>query len=121
MKQGDLIAVNGKLYQYQGIEHKVYEVKIDDQGILASTSNPCYLTNIELSNRGIDLTENQWIGLTEHFIREEYKHLTEEAIKNISKDIVRGFVTTRTPLVEELSNYIAIYMIDKGGIKNEHY
>lgn len=113
MKQGDLIAVNGVLYEYGEIEdklHKVYVVDIDEEGILTATYNSWYLTDAELSNRGINLTENQWIGLTEHFLRQDYD-LTEEEIKDAAEDIVcRCFATTRIPMVEELPNYIAIYM-----------
>lgn len=120
MKIGDLIAVNGLLYEYGGIEksnysqnetlHKVHDVEIDEDGILTVTHNTWYFTDSELSNRGINLTEKQWIGLTEHFIRQEYD-LTEEEIADAAEDIVcRCFVTTRIPLVEELPNYIAIYM-----------
>lgn len=63
MKTGDLIAVNGNLYEYGGIEdasyskgikyHKVYVVDIEE-GILTSTGITCYFTDEELSNRGID-------------------------------------------------------------------
>lgn len=119
MKQGDLIAVNGNLYEYGGIEkaeyskatfHKVYVVDIDEDGILTATGITCCFTDEELSNRGIKLTENQWLGLTEYFIRQDYD-LTEEEIKDAAEDIVcRCFATTRIPLVEELPNYIAIYM-----------
>lgn len=113
MKQGDLIAVNGVLYEYGGIEdklHKVYVVDIDEEGILTATHNSWYLTDAELSNRGINLTQNQWIGLTEHFLRQDYD-LTEEEIKDAAEDIVcRCFAITRIPMVEELPNYIAIYM-----------
>lgn len=109
----NLIAVNGVLYEYAGIEdklHKVYVVDIDDEGILTVTYNSWYLTDEELSNRGIKLTQKQWIGLTEHFIRQDYS-LTEEEIKDAAEDIVcRCFAATRIPLVEELPNYIAIYM-----------
>lgn len=114
MKQGDLIAVMGVLYEYGGIEkpgiHKVYNVDIDEDGILTATYNSWYLTDAELSNRGIHLTAKQWYGLTEHFLRQEYE-LTEEEIADIAEDIVnRCFAITRIPLVEELPNYIAIYM-----------
>lgn len=117
MKVGNIIAVSGNLYEYGGIEyskklklHKVYDVEIDEDGILTATHNTWYLTDEEISNRGIRLTEKQWIGLTEHFLREEYE-LTDEAIRKIAEDIVcRCFAVTRRPLVEELPNYIAIYM-----------
>ena len=113
LKAGDLIAVDGNLYDYVGYEegiHKVAVVDIDEEGILTNTHNTWYFTDEELSNRGIDLTQKQWIGLTEHFIRQDYD-LTEEQIKDAAEDIVcRCFATTRIPLVEELPNYIATYM-----------
>lgn len=119
MKIGDLIAVNGNLYEYGGIEdasyskgikyHKVYDVDIDEEGILTSIGSTWYLTDEELSNRGIDLTEEQWIGLVKHFLHQDYD-LTEEEIEDAANDIVcRCFTITRIPLVEELPNYIAIY------------
>lgn len=117
MKQGDLIAVSGTIYEYGGIEHingakfhKVYAVEIDEEGILTATYDAWYLTDEGLADRGIDLTEKQWIGLTEHFIRQDYD-LTDEEISEAAEDIVyRCFVTTRIPLVDELPNYIAEYM-----------
>ena len=119
-KRGQLIAVNGNLYEYEGIVdaeydkgikyHKAYDVDIDEEGRLTAIGKTMYFTDEELSYRGINLTQKQWIGLTEHFIREEYD-LTEEEIKDAAEDIVcRGFTITRIPLVEELPNYIAIYM-----------
>jgi hypothetical protein len=115
MDRGQLIAVNGAIYEYDRYDaylqmHLVTEVEIDEDGILTATYVARCFTDAELSNRGIDLTEKQWIGLTEHFIRQEYD-LTEEEIKDAAEDIVcRCFAVTRIPLVEELPNYIAIYM-----------
>jgi hypothetical protein len=114
MQTGELIAVNGNLYEYVRKEksnlHRVSEVEIDEDGYLTATYVEWLFTDAELSNRGINLTEKQWIGLTEHFLREEYD-LNEEEIADAAEDIVcRCFATTRTPLVEELPNYIAIYM-----------
>ena len=114
MKIGQIIAVNGVLYEYGGSEesklHKVYVIDIDEEGILTYTHSTWYFTDEELSNRGIDLTQAQWIGLTEHFIRQEYD-LTEDEITDAAEDIVcRCFAVTRIPLVEELPNYIAHYM-----------
>lgn len=115
MKSGDIIAVNGNIYEYhkyyEGLKfHVVAEIDIDEEGILTSTHGLTHFTDEELSNRGINLTQQQWIGLTEHFIRQDYD-LTEEEIKDAAEDIVhRCFAVTRIPLVEELPNYIAIYM-----------
>ena len=113
MKQGDLIAVNNNLYEYGGIQeglHKVYVIDIDEEGILTHTCIPWYVTDEEISNRGIELTQRQWLGLTEHFIRQEYD-LADEEIQEIAEDIVyRCFAVTRKPLVEELPMYITLYM-----------
>lgn len=119
MKKGDLIAVNGNLYEYGGIEsayytkdlkfHEVYVVDIDEEGILTFTGITTYFTDEELSNRGIDLTKDQWFGLVKYFLERDYD-LTEEDIEAAANDIVcRCFAVTRIPLVEELPNYIAIY------------
>jgi hypothetical protein len=115
LKRGQLIAVNGNLYEYDRYDkhlnvHFCTEVEIDEDGTLTATYVPCGFTDEELSNRGINLTQEQWIGLTEHFIRQEYV-LDEEEIKEAAEDIVcRCFTVTRIPLVEELPNYIAHYM-----------
>lgn len=117
---GTLIAVNGNLYEYGGIEqaeytkylkmHKVYVVDIDEEGILTSTGITSYLTDDELSNRGINLTQQQWIGLTEQIIRNNYD-LTEEEIETASEDIVyREFAILGVPTVEELPKIIETYM-----------
>lgn len=116
MKQRDLIAVSGKLYEYFRYDeefktHIVTEIEIDAEGNLAPTYEPTALTDSQISNRGIHLTSKQWIGLTKHFLREEF-NFPEEEIDEIAKNIVDSFAVTRTPLVEELPNYIAIY-IDK--------
>ena len=111
MKPKDLIAVNGKLYEYFRYDeefktHIVTEIEIDEEGNLESTYEPTALTDSEISNRGIDLTEKQWIGLTKHFLINDF-NISDEGI---AKNIVNSFATTRTPLVEELPNYIAIYL-----------
>ncbi len=110
---GDLIAVNGVLYTYLGRDegiHKVSVVDIDAEGILTDTHNTWYLTDSELSHRGIDLTETQWIGVVSHLLREKY-NLTEEKIAEASTDIVcRCFALARRPMIEELPRYLNIYL-----------
>ena len=119
-KEGQIIAVNGNIYEYGEIEdadftkdlklHKVYIIDIDEDGNLCHTYTTDYLTTEELSNNKIDLTLNQWCGLVAHFIREDYD-LTEEEIEDAADDIVcRCLSITGIPLVEELPNYIAEYM-----------
>ena len=115
MERGQLIVVSGRICEYDRYDtnlkvHLGTEVEIDEDGRLTHTYIPCCFTDEELSNRGIDLTVKQWCGLTEHFIRQEYV-LDDEEITDAADDIVcRCFSITRTPLVEELPNYIAEYM-----------
>lgn len=111
-KQGQLIAVNGVLYEYGEIEdklHKVYVVDIDEEGILTATYSSWYLTDAELSNRGIDLTQKQWYGIVEHFIRQDYD-LTEMQIKGAVMDIVDRCFAYGIPKIHELADYIAEYL-----------
>lgn len=115
MRTNDLIAVSGKIYKYnyydEGIKkHFVSEVGIDEEGNLAFTNCIIHMTDSEISNRGINLTERQWIRLTEYFLKQEYD-FSEEEITEIANNIVDSFATARVPLVEELPNYIAIYMM----------
>lgn len=106
-----MIAVNGSMYIYnhydEGIKkHLLTEVGIDAEGILTFTNTIIYMTESKISDRGINLTKKQWIGLTKHFLREKF-NLADEGI---AEKIVDSFATTRVPLVEELPNYIAIYI-----------
>ena len=112
MRARDLITVNGGLYEYIRFDtksniHITSEVEIDEDGNLCGTYHFYGFTDEELANRGINLTEKQWIGLTEHFLRQDYD-LTDEEISDAAEDIVCRCL--RTPLVEELPNYIAEYM-----------
>lgn len=122
LRQGQLIAVNGNLYEYGGYDkefkvHLVYEVEIDEDGNLTATYVERAFTDEELSNRGINLTQKQWLGIVEYMLRNDYAwskvlyNLTEEEITEAAEDIVfRCFTVTRPPLVEELPNYIETYM-----------
>lgn len=120
MKQGDLIAVNGNLYEYGGIEkaeyskggtfHKAYVVDIDEEGILTSTGIGLYFADEELANNEIEFTKPQWYGIVECFIRQDYD-LTEEEINDAVEDIVgREFAYGRPKTIEELQKHIAIHM-----------
>lgn len=121
MKPGDLIAVNGSLYEYGGIEeayytkdlklHKVYVVDIDEDGNLTNTHIPCYFTDEELTEgTKPPLTVKQWCGIVETLIRNDYD-LTEEEIETAAEDIVcREFTILGVPTVEELNRRIETYM-----------
>lgn len=119
-KEGQLIAVNGNIYEYGGIEdayftedlklHKVYVIDIDDEGYLTNTHIPQYFTTEELSNTEIHLTEEQWYRVVEQLIRYEYDDLTEEEINEATEDIVGRCFVINMPEFNELEDYIACYM-----------
>ena len=116
-KQGTLVAVNGKIYEYdhydEGIKiHLVTEVDIDDEGILTATHIPCAISDEEfaLSEDGTDyFTQKQWYGIVEHFIRQDYD-LKEFEIKGAVMDIVDRCFAYGIPKIHELADYIAEYL-----------
>lgn len=119
MKRGDLIAVHGDLYEYEGtvesygsegIMHKVYDVEVDEDGMLTATGRTWYLTEEELLNREIHFTKQQWYGIVAHFIREGNFHLNEEEMEDATEDIVGRCFAYGIPKFEELPEYIADYM-----------
>lgn len=115
MDRGQLIAVSGKIYEYDRYDkylkvHFATEVEIDDEGILTATYVPCCFSDEELANNQIDLTPPQLEGLVTHFIRQGYD-LTDDEIGEVVEDILcRCFAVTGTPKFEELSDYIDEYM-----------
>jgi hypothetical protein len=120
MKIGQIIAINGNLFEYGGIEnaeyskgkfHKVYEIDVDEEGILTATSRTWYFIDEELKNDTIEFTKSQWYGIVEHFIRQDYDYLTEEEINDAVDDIVcREFAYGRPKTIEELQKHIAAHM-----------
>ena len=121
VKQGQLIAVNGAIYEYGEIEsglytknlklHKVYDVEIDEDGILTATYNSWYFTDEELTE-GIDkiqLTAKQWRGVVEFFLRQDYD-LAEDEVVKATEDIVSRCFAYGIPKFHELENYIADYL-----------
>ena len=115
MERGQIIAVNGGICEYDRYDkhldiHLGTEIEIDKDGILTHTYSPCCFSTEELANNKIHLTEKQWIGLTEHFIRQEYV-LDEEEIKDAAEDIVcREFAILGKPTIEELYDIVETYM-----------
>lgn len=123
-KQGTIIAVDGNLYEYHGYDkeakvHLVYEVDIDDEGILTATYVMCYFYPEQFAEglNKIKLTQKQWLGLVEHLLRNDYAwskvlyNLTEEEIKDAAEDIVcREFAILGEPTIEELYDIIETYM-----------
>ena len=114
MDRGQLLAVNGRICEYDRYDkyldvHLASEIEIDEEGILTHTYIPCCFSTEELSNREIELTTKQWYGIVEHFIRQDYE-LTEFEIKGAVMDIVDRCFAYGIPKIHELADYIAEYM-----------
>lgn len=116
MDRGQLIAVNGKICEYDRYDkyldiHLASEIEIDDEGILTHTYIPCCFSTEELKNNEVEFTKSQWYGIVEHFIRQDYPHLTEEDIETATEDIVgREFAYGRPKTIEDLEKHIATYL-----------
>lgn len=115
MQKGTLISIGGNLYEYKNYEerlcvHFVTEVDIDDEGNLTATYIPRGFTDEELKDTAVKFTQQQWYGIVEHFIRQDYDGLTEEDIKTAVEDIVDRCFVMNMPKFNELQEYIACYM-----------
>ena len=118
MNQGTLVAVNGKIYEYDRYDerlkiHIVAEIDIDSEGFLTQTYIPYAFTDAEfaLSEDGTDhFTKDQWYGIVAHFIREGDFDLNEEEMEDATEDIVERCFICGIPKIHELEGYIAEYM-----------
>ena len=117
MDRGQLIAVNGAIYEYDRFDeqakvHLVYEVDIDCEGMLTATHIMNYLYPEQLAEgfNKINLTKDQWYGIVAHFIREGNFHLNEEEMEDAAEDIVGRCFAYGVPQFDELSTYIAKYL-----------
>lgn len=115
-EQGQLIAVNGGIYEYQKYDkiakvHIVAEVDIDSEGNLTSTHILNYLYPEQLAEgvNKISLTKVQWYGIIAHLLRQSCKY-SEEAIAEAAEDIVYRCFTMSMPEFDELQDYIDCYM-----------
>lgn len=111
-KAGEIIAVNGKIYEYMqklGNLHTVSEIEVDEDGILTATYRYHLVTDEDLSHDEVNFTKNQWYGIVAHFIRQDYE-LTEEEIADATEDIVGREFAYGIPKFSELSEQIANYM-----------
>ena len=115
-KEGQIIAVNGNIYEYVGYDehlkmHQLSEIDIDEEGHLTATYGVYYVTEDELtfSDDGV-FTTKQWYGIVECFIRQDYDDLTEMQISDAVEDIVGRCFTYGIPHIHELADYIAEYM-----------
>lgn len=118
-KEGTIIAVNGNLYEYGGIEnaeyskgklHKVYVIDIDEEGILTATHSTWYFNEEKLAINEVNFTKDQWYGIVAHFIREGDFDLNEEEMEDATEDIVGRCFAYGIPKIHELADYIADYM-----------
>lgn len=112
-KNGQLIAVNGKLYEYikdEGGFHRVAEIEVDEDGGLTAPLIEQAFTTEELRNNEIHFTKDQWYGIVAHFIREGDFDLNEEEIEDATEDIVGRCFVYGIPKIHELTDYIAEYM-----------
>lgn len=115
-KQGQLIAVNGGIYEYQKYDkvakvHIVSEIDIDDEGNLTATHILDYLYPEQLAegNNKIILTQEQWYGIVTHLLRQSCKY-SEETIAEAAEDIVYRCFIINMPKFDELQDYIDCYM-----------
>ena len=115
MLQGQIIAINGNLYEYGHYDkdakrHIAYLVEIDEDGGLTATYDAYAFTDEELLDNKIDLTEAQWGGLVYRYLADN-DELTTEEMDDIIHDVSRRcFAVTGAPKVHELPEYIAEYM-----------
>lgn len=118
MDRGQLVAVEGKIYEYDRYDkyldvHFATEIEIDDEGRLTHTHIPCCFSNekFTFSDDGTDyFTKQQWYGIVEHFIRQDYDDLSSEEITDATEDIVGRCFAYDIPKIHELADYIADYM-----------
>ena len=117
MEQGQLIALNGNIYEYVGFDehincHRLSMVEIDEYGMFTATYGICYLTEDEFNcaDRNIEFTEDQWYGIVAHFVREGNFNLNEEEMDDATADIVERCFAYGIPKFHELADYIAEYM-----------
>ena len=115
MEKGTLIAIEGNLYEYDSYDerakmHIAYTVMIDDDGKLTATYDAYAFTDEELKDNAVNFTQQQWYGIVEHFIRQDFDDLTDEDINTAVEDIVDRCFTMTMPEFHELQGYIACYM-----------
>ena len=118
MDKGQLIAVNGKICEYDRYDkylnvHFATEIEVDEvDGHLTTTYVPCCFTTEDLEDgyNKIVLTQKQWYGVVECIIRQNHDDLTEEEIAEATEDIVGRCFVMNMPEFDELEDYIACYM-----------
>ena len=116
MERGQIIAVDGKIYEYDRYDehikiHIVTEIDIDTEGFLTETYIPYAFGNEEFEKgyNKINLTEKQWYGVVAHFIRHNHD-LTEEEAIDATEDIVGRCFIINMPKFDEVEAYIDCYL-----------
>ena len=116
MNQGQLVALNNKIYEYDRYDehlkiHFVTEIDIDEEGYLTQTYIPYAFTDAEFTfDEKPNFTKDQWYGIVAHFIREGDFDLNEEEMEDATEDIVGRCFAYGIPKIHELADYIADYM-----------
>lgn len=116
MKKGQIIAINQNLFEYGGVEpceyskgclHKVYEIDVDEDGVLTATSRTDFYVDKDLKNNEVKFTKLQWYGVIELLVRQNYD-LTDEEVENLVKQVIEeDFVNGEPHTIEEAENCIS--------------
>lgn len=116
MKQGQIIAINGNLFEYGGIEpcsyskgylHKVCEIDVDEDGVLTATSRTDFYVDEDLKNNEVKFTKPQWYGVIELLVRQNYD-LTDGEVENLVKQVVEEDFANGVPnTLEKAEEYIS--------------
>lgn len=116
MEKGQLIAVNGGIYEYDRYDkhlniHFATEIEVDEHGNLVMTYAPCCFTPEELTKgyNQVNFTQDQWYGIVECIIRQNYD-ISPEEITEVTEDIVGRCFVLNMPQFDELEGYIDCYM-----------
>ena len=106
-----LLVVRGNLYSYWQWEediqmHKVMVVDIDEEGRLTATYIPAFFSEKEMEEgKEMELTPEQWLGLTKFLIQDFYFPDEEEYEKEAEK-VLEKFFLSSSRLVEDLPKFI---------------
>lgn len=116
MKQGQIIAIKGNLFEYGGVEpcayskghlHKVYEIDVDEDGVLTATSRTDFYVDEDLKNNEVKFTKTQWYGVIELLVRQNY-NFTDGEVENLVKRVVEEDFANGVPkTLEKAEEYIS--------------
>ena len=116
MEKGQLIVVNGQICEYDRYDkyldvHYATEIEVDECGHLTVTYAPICFDPKEFTEgyNKEEFTAEQWCGIVECLIRQDYD-LTNEEIDDATEDIVYRCFAVHMPEFDELEDYIDRYM-----------